>query len=271
MKHPVNMPLGRMGVETFEDTAQLCVASIPVGRLLNPLTGIPTLATTAVLVDHVAGVINHRRRHRANEWTVSSELSLEFTPDAAALIAAAPDVPVLATGRPFGTNNASALAVCELTVRDELVATASVRSFYIIAPDGSATEWPPGPTAAELPESLAERMAIRVPANGAASKVLFQTPDPVLDNGMSIVHGGVSAAALELVASAALNDGRADTPLNTASLRVNYLAPYRAGPQSHYVATAVRVGRSSGIAEAQAIGDDGVVALIARLTAYRAQ
>jgi hypothetical protein len=35
------------------------------------------------------------------------------------------------------------------------------------------------------------------------------------------------------------------------------------------VGTALRVGRSSGIADAQAIGEDGKVAITARLTAYR--
>jgi uncharacterized protein (TIGR00369 family) len=268
MKHPLNSPLGRMGVETLEDSPQRCMASIPVGRMLNPLTGIPTLATTAMLVDQVGGLLNHRR-HGPDEWAMSSELSLQLTPDAAALIAAAPDVPVLATGRAFGTKNASALGLCELTVGDQVVATGSVRSFYITAPDDSPTEWAIGPTDAEPPESLAERMAIRVAENGGASKILIQTRDPAVNNTMSIVHGGLAATALELVASAAVNHGRADMPLNTASLQVNYLRPFRAGPKSRYVGTALRVGRGSGVSEAQAIGDDGVVALIARLTAYR--
>jgi uncharacterized protein (TIGR00369 family) len=271
MKHPLNSPLGRMGVETLEDSPQRCAASIPVGRLLNPLTGIPTLATTAMLVDQVGGLLNHRR-HGPDEWAVSSALSLELTPDAAALIAAAPDVPVLATGRPFGTKNASAQGLCELTVGDEVVATGSVRSFYITAPGDPDTEWAAavGPTDGEPPESLAERMAIRVAESDGAS-VLVQTPHPAVNNSMSIVHGGLAATALELVASAAVNKGRADMPLNTASLRVNYLRPFRAGPKSRYVGTALRVGRGSGVGEAQAIGDDGVVALIARLTAYRAR
>jgi uncharacterized protein (TIGR00369 family) len=268
MKHPLNSPQGVMGVETFEASAQRCVATIQVGRLLNPLTGIPTLATMAMLVDQVGGLLNHRR-HGPDELAVSSELSLELTPDAAALVAAAPDVLVLATSRPFGAKSASALGVCELTLGDEVVAIGSVRSYYITVPDSSDTDWGVGPIG-EPPESLAERMAIRVAENGgASSKVLIQTRDPAVDNGMSAVHGGLAAAALELVASAAINDGRADMPLNTASLQVKYLRPFRAGPQSRYVGTALRIGRNSGVGEAQAIGDDGVVALVARLTAYR--
>lgn len=268
MKHPLDSPLGRMGVETFEDSALRCVASIPVARLLNPLNGMPTLATTAMLVDHAGGLLNHRRRG-PSEWTVSSELSLELTPNAATLIAAVPDVPVFATARPFGAKGASALGVCELTVGTEVVATASVRSFYISGVESSLTDWPDGPTEGERPESLAEQMAVRVAEDAGASKVLVQSDDPVLNSSMSSVHGGVSAAALELVASAALNDGRTETPLNTASLRVNYLRPLRSGPASAYVGTVLRGGRGSGVSQAEAIGDDGAVALVARLTAYR--
>jgi hypothetical protein len=59
--------------------------------------------------------------------------------------------------------------------------------------------------------------------------------------------------------------------LNTASLRVNFLRQFCTfpdGPESRYVGTPLRVGRSSGAAEAQAVGGDAVVAIIARLTAY---
>ncbi len=41
------------------------------------------------------------------------------------------------------------------------------------------------------------------------------------------------------------------------------------GADAHYMARPLHVGRSSGVAEAQAVGHDGRVALVARLTAYR--
>ncbi len=75
----------------------------------------------------------------------------------------------------------------------------------------------------------------------------------------------MSAKALELVGSAAVNSGRA---LNTAALRVNFLSPFRIGPESRYEGTALRVGRGSGLAEARALGDGAQAAIIARLTAY---
>jgi uncharacterized protein (TIGR00369 family) len=259
-------PLGRLGVQTFEDGAQRCSASIPVARLANPLTGIPTLATMAMIVDHVGGLLNHRRCG-PDEYTVSSELSLELTPDAAALIDATPDTPVLTTSRPVGTKNASALAACELTLAGHPVGIASVRSFYIKAPGDAATGWAAEPADEHRPDSLADQMSVQV-AEGGGSSVLVQMPDPAINNAMGIVHGGISATALELVASAALNDSRSGRPLTTSTLRVNYLRPFRSGADARYVGTPLRTGRRTGVSDAHAIGADGVVAIVARLTAY---
>ncbi|AGB26402.1 hypothetical protein Mycsm_06249 [Mycobacterium sp. JS623] len=165
MSHPLSTPLGRFGIVTAEEGPQRCVASIPAGAMANPLTGQPTVAAVAMLVDHVGGLINHHRR-------------------------------------------------------------------------------------------------------GGATKVLVADSDPVLNNSLGIVHGGVSAMALELVGSAAVNDGRGDQPLLTASLRVNFLRQFYSGPESRYEATALQVGRSSGVAEALAVDASGKPAIIARITAY---
>ncbi len=103
----------------------------------------------------------------------------------------------------------------------------------------------------------------------AVGHVLSQRVDPNLNNELDIVHGGVAAAGLEFAASAAINAGRAAAPLQTASLRVNFMRPFIAGANTRYEGTALRVGRNSAIGDAQAVGDDGKVALIARVTAYR--
>jgi uncharacterized protein (TIGR00369 family) len=266
MSHPLNTPLGRFGIVTSHDGPDGCVASIPAGAMINPLTGAPTIATLAMLVDHVGGIVNHHRR-RPDEWTLTSELSLEVHPDAADVIAAAPDVPVAATARPFGAKTDVALALCEFTHCETTLATATVRSFYIGTP-GQLAAFPDGPTGPLPPGTLSDRMAVRVAESGGAARVLMQLPDPVLNNSLGIVHGGVSAMALELVAAAAVNAGREDRPMRTASLRVNFIRPFRSGPESRYVGTALRVGRRSGIGDAQAIGPDGELAIIARLTAY---
>jgi uncharacterized protein (TIGR00369 family) len=270
MSHPLNTPLGRFGIVTSEEGPQRCIASIPAGAMTNPLTGMPTVAPLAMLVDHIGGLVNHHRRG-PGEWTLSSELSLELAPDAATLIAAAPEVPVIGTGRPCGRKGPNALGLCEFTHRDSVVATATVRSFYIRAP-GDLAKWPEGPTGPLPPGSLADRMAVRVAESGGAAKVLVQDPDPVLNNSLRIVHGGISAMALELVGSAAVNENRDDRQLNTASLRVNFLRQFCTspdGPESRYEGTALRVGRSSGVAEARAVDANGKPAIIARVTAYR--
>lgn len=267
MSHPLNTPLGRFGIVTSEDGPHGCVASIPAGAMVNPLNGEATIAPLAMLVDHVGGLVNHRRRHDG-EWTVSSELSLEVDPDALEVIAAAPEMPVVGHARPFGRKSDVALGLCELTHHGVALATATVRSFYIHVP-GDLPPFPDGVTGPLPPGSLADRMAVRVAESGGGSRVLQQLADPVLDNSLGIVHGGVSAMALELVGSAAVDAGPGERSLRTASLKVNYLRQFRSGPESHYVGTALRVGRSSGIAESHAVGPDGQVAIMARVTAYR--
>ncbi len=267
MSYPLCTPLGRFGVVTLEEGPHRCVASIPAGGVVNPLTGAPTIAPLAMLVDHVGGLVNHHRRD-ADEWTVTSELSVELRPEAVEIIAAAPDVPVLATGRPFGPKDEVALGLCEFTHRDDLLATATVRSFFITAP-GRVMPFPDGPTGPPPALPLAERMAVTVAEAGGAAQVLLQHKDPVLNNSLGIVHGGVSAMALEMVGAAAINSGREHAPLRTASLRVNFMREFYSGAESRYVGTALRVGRRTGIAEAQAVGAGGSPAIIARVTAYR--
>ena len=262
MLHLPNTPLGRFGMETLVDSPDPFVGTIPMSGLVNPLTGAPTLAPLAVLVDFVAGLVNHYRR-APDEWTVSSELSLELTPNALEIVAQDPDVPVVGSARPFGPRGSTSLGVCELTHGDAVLGVGTVRSVHISIPG----EFPPEPEQSigdGRPTQLAEIMALRV-GDGA----LFQSPNPMLNNSMGIVHGGIAAAGLELAASAALNAGRADDPLNTASLRVNYLRSFRSGRESRYTAEVFRAGRRSGVADAHAIGTDGEVALVARVTAYR--
>jgi uncharacterized protein (TIGR00369 family) len=110
---------------------------------------------------------------------------------------------------------------------------------------------------------------VQVGSGEDGSKVLNQNADPDLNNDIGIVHGGMASAGLELAASAALNPDPSADLLQTGSLRVNFQRPFLACTTSRYVGTPLRVGRSTGIADAVAIGDDGKVALTARVTAYR--
>ena len=265
--YPLNTALGRFGIANLVDSPDPFVSSMPAAGLVNPMTGLPTAGPLAVLVDHAAGLVNHYRR-AGDEWTVSSELSLELTPGASTVIADKPDVPVVATARPVGTRGSSAFGVCELAIGDDVIGIGSVRSVYVAHPGEFPQDWPDARIDGPRPTDLAEIMALRI-GDGNGSPVLYQERNPVLNNNLAIVHGGVAAAGLELAASAALNADRAEQPLSTASLRVNFLRQFFSGDQSRYVGTALRVGRRSGVAEAQAVGTDGDVALVGRVTAYR--
>jgi uncharacterized protein (TIGR00369 family) len=266
MRHPLNTPIGRFGIDTFEEGADGCVATMPIDDLVNPITGAPSLGALAVLVDHVGGLVNHARRGD-DEWTVSSELVFEAAPNAADLIAAGGATPVWGCGRPLGPKTNTGVAACEFKLGDEVLGTGTVRSFYIESPR-TFTESPARAADMTVRTGLAAMMNLGAAVSDGETVVLPQHSDGVLNNTIGVVHGGVAAAGLELVASAAVNAGRTD-PLVTASLRVNFLRQFIAGDESRYMGTPLRVGRRSGVADARAVGDDGKVAIMARLTAYR--
>lgn len=267
MPYPIDTPLGRFGIDTLEQGSERCVATVPAAGLTNPITGAPTVAALALLVDHLGGLINHCRRG-PQQWTVSSELSLELVPDAVDIIAAEPG-PVTGVSRPLGSRAGDALGLCELRCGAETIATATVRSFYIAVP-ADLREWPVATSDASRPgPGLAELMAVQAAETGGAATVLLQGADPALNNAVGVVHGGISSMGLELAASADVNRDSVDAPYRTASIRVNFLRPFHGGTKARYVAERRHLGRSSGVAEAQAVGDDGKVAMLARLTAYR--
>jgi uncharacterized protein (TIGR00369 family) len=254
----------RFGIEYLESRPSdaIAVFAMPMERFRNPFTGAPTLGPLAILVDAAAGVVNHYRR-RPGQWTVSSELSMDLSLDGIGDL----DGLVTASAHALGPLGATSLGICTLTYDGTVIGGGTVRSFFI-----AADEVLPKKRQETLQRSsvttFADLMAAEVRGDGS-DWVLSQRVDANLNNDIDIVHGGVAAAGLELVASAAMNDGRQDDSLQTASLRVNFLRPFFAGADTRYVGTALRVGRGSGVADAQAIGDDGKVALTARVTAYR--
>lgn len=261
--------LTRFGITTLDEnfTEFTVVASMPVGRLVNPFTGMPTVGPLAILVDDVGGRANFYRRG-SGQWTVSSELTVELSPDGIDSLQAAPDEPVVASSRPLGPHGATLLAICTLSHRGSTIGGGTVRTVAIAGgPDGPIQRGPD--TLVRTPQtSLANLMSAEPLSEQSGTYQLAQRPDSIINNLIGIVHGGVSSAGLELVASAAINHGQAE-PLRTASIRVNFLRPFFAGAQSRYEGTALRVGRNSAIGDAQAVGDDGKVSILARVTGYR--
>ncbi len=254
----------RFGIEYVEShpSKATAVLSMPMHRFRNPYTGAPTVGPLAILVDAAAGIVNHYRR-RYDHWTLSSELSMDLSPDVGEL-----DGPVLASAHALGPVGATSLGICTLTYRGIVIGTGTVRSFFVpagdvVPPDRPETLRRSGET------TLSDLMAVSVAADAADCVVLSQRVDENLNNAVDIVHGGVAAAGLELAASAAINQNRSDGPLQTGSLRVNFLRPFFAGDESRYEGTRLRLGRRTAVGDAQAFGGDGTVAITARVTAYR--
>lgn len=254
----------RFGLEFVEScpAEATAVMSMPMERFRNPFTGAPTVGPLAILVDAAAGIVNHYR-HGPGQWTVSSELSMDLSLDGVGEL----DGPVLATAHAFGPLGTTSLGICTLSYRGTVIGGGTVRSFFIESDDVDIKQRPET-LRRTADTTLAELMAVQV-RDDQADAVLVQLIDANLNNDIDIVHGGVAACGLELAASAAVNRGRTDQLLNTASLRVNFLRPFFAGAESRYVGTPSRVGRGSAVGDAQAIGDDGKVALTGRMTAYR--
>jgi uncharacterized protein (TIGR00369 family) len=270
VQHDIETPASiqiRFGIEFLAASLAdaTVVMSMPMSGLRNPFTGAPTVGPLAILVDAAAGMVNHYRR-RADLWTVSSELSLDVSPNG---VEAIDDVAarVVASARAVGSVGTTPLSICTLTCGDTVIGTGTVRSVFIPA-DGVTAKQQPQTVLGEAP-TLADLMAVQIQTDQDGSTVLNQHADPDLNNDIGIVHGGMAAAGLELAASAAINSDRSAGLLQTASLRVNFVRPFMAGSTSRYVGTPLRVGRTTGIADAQAIADDGKVALTARVTAYR--
>jgi len=261
--------LSRFAITTIErDLAQFTVVgAMPIGGTCNPFTGLPTVAGLAVLVDDVAGRVNYDRCGRG-QWTVSSELVVEMSPGAIDSILSQPDEPVVASARPLGPGGATLLSVCTLSHCGTIIGGGTVRTMPLAGgPDGPLRRGD-DPLERTPTTSLAELMAVDPMPVADGTYRLHQRPDPMINNLIGIVHGGVSSAGLELVAAAAINHEQAE-PFRTASIRINFLRPFFAGAQSVYEGTALRIGRTSAIADARAVGDDGKTSVIARVTGYR--
>lgn len=265
--------LRRFGITTLEQNMDdfVVAAQMPNAGLRSPFTGEPSVAALAVLVDDVGGRVNYYRRG-IGQWTVSSELSMEMSPGAVESLMRTPEEPVIASARPLGPAGATWLSVCTLSHCGRVIGGGTVRTVPLTGGPEEPLRRGDDPLVRTPQTPLADLMgAETLPADGG-TYLLRQHPDPMVNNLLGIVHGGVSSAGLELVGAAAVNHEQR-TPLRTASLRVNFLRPFiagsHAGAQSVYEATALRIGRTSAIADAAAIGPDGRPAVIARITGYR--
>jgi len=175
------------------------------------------------------------------------------------------ETPVIARSWPVGRRNRIALSACEFTINDEVIGNGSARNMYTTTASvdirGHAGEVAPG-----LERDFASMMSVGVDER-AGSATLIQRVDPILNNAMGVVNGGVAAAGAEMAASAAIN--AKNDVAQTMALRVNFLRPFLSKDGGHYRGAAVRNGRGVAVAEGRAVNGDGSVAVTALITAYR--
>ncbi|EUA51528.1 hypothetical protein I552_2469 [Mycobacterium xenopi 3993] len=159
------------------------------------------------------------------------------------------------------------MSFCTLTCGDVVIGGATVRSYFIPT-DDVTLDGPADGLVRTAQTPLAELMAVTIKPTSDGTRVLSQGVDPILNNAIGVINGGVASAGLELAASAAMNS-RGGPTMRTASVRVNFLRPFYASEHSRYEAAPLRIGRGTAVADAVALGDAGKVAVAARVTAYR--
>src|SRR5207302_1619078 len=95
--------MNRFGIEILDidPVENTSVMSMPIAGMRNPFIGDYTVGPLAILVDSASGMVNHLRRDEA-EWSVSSELVLEVSPDGGADAAIDAEHPVVAHARLLG-------------------------------------------------------------------------------------------------------------------------------------------------------------------------
>jgi len=225
------------------------VTSMASGPWLNGPAGIPPGGVLGVLADDVLGLAIARGRG-AGWWTVSAEISLDLVRP----------VPVdgsriEATGRhvhsgPYG-------GISSGTVRDasgRLVAMCRQHGRWVNIETAGPVALPevPGEAAAQegatarwaAPASLEAVLGARAqPTEGGALLDLPVTEN--VTNPLGNLHGGITLAACDLAAQAALH--AAGGPTQTATIHVNYPRPMPLGSTPRFEARLLHCGRTLGI------------------------
>lgn len=103
------------------------------------------------------------------------------------------------------------------------IGSRTLRSFFVEA-EARDSGW--SADTLDLPVQLSTRMRLTTSTQRVA---------PCLNNETDIVRGDFAPTGLEFSASAAIDDGCADVPLQNASLRPNSMRPFIAGQHSLWV------------------------------------
>ncbi|HEX3956732.1 MAG TPA: PaaI family thioesterase [Trebonia sp.] len=269
-------PERSLGITRSKIVGDDVVASMASGPWLNGPAGSPPGGVLGVLIDDVLGFAIARHRG-PGQWSVSAEISLDLTgpvpADGSRIEARARHV----HSGPHGgissgtVHDASGtlIALCRqhgrwvTTVpRDPMTppepGTEAAASAAAQAPAAAGTSAPWRP-----PASLAALLRARVqPTEGGAALDLEVTPD--LTNPLGNLHGGITFAACDLAAQAALR--AAGGPTQTASIHVTYPRPMPLGAAPRFEARVLHRGRSLGIVRVTATVDGVKPCSIATIT-----
>jgi acyl-coenzyme A thioesterase PaaI-like protein len=236
------------------------------GGSMNPLTGEPTTAQLALIVDDIGSRVNFDPARDHSPFTTESTLVVTAAAVDASSGANPPSVRTV--GRPVGGHDTDSLAACTVSASGAVIASAFVRTIHTRTAPAMAVALGLASDQGVRPASLAEMLAVAEGPSERRDPVLIQHDDPTILDPTGHVYGGVAATALELVAHGAIDRASAAVRFRTGSLRVNHLRPLVPGRHCRYVGDALHISNSVAIADARAVGDDGEVAAVARLTAY---
>ena len=217
-----------------------------------------TLGGLGVLADTVLGHANHVVVPPGREWSVTTELSLE-------LVGEMPTdgEELVAVGHVVGADGSSALARGEIRAAGRTVAVGSERGRYVAdGPPAEAFASGAVEHGVQLPEradvaSLGELFG----AAGPMTEQMSLTVSPRVTNPQGNLHGGISLALVDLVASAAVPGERV-----TTSIHMTYLRPLRGGAGAiSLIAVPVHRGRSLALVDVQGRGEDGKLIFAGRV------
>ena len=253
------------------------VSAMPSGpHLLGP-AGLPPGGAAGVLIDDILGFAIMLRRP-ANLWSVSAEISLD-------LFRTLPSdgSPIIARGRHVHTGPHAGFATGTVADADgRLLATCRQHGRWVTTiPDGPQAApaqpgparsrpeadrpqagWPPAAAATAAPD-LATLLGARVRLTEGGAQLELDVTQAVV-NPLGNLHGGVTFAACDLVAQAAI--GAAGGPVQTASIHVAYPRPIAAGTTPRFDARVVHRGRVLGVVEVRVTVDGVRPCAIATIT-----
>lgn len=256
------------------------VGSMATGPWLTGPAGHPVAGAVGVLIDNVLGLAIIRRRPPGH-WSVSAEISLD-------LVAPVPADGGRLTSRGQLVHAGAHGGVASGTVTDaagQVIALCGQHSRWVAnLPEDPRTRAAvsrpqdlealdlgaldpgtrdPAAAAGRATGSLAALLGARVQATeGGAELDLTVTAD--LANPLGNLHGGITFAACDLVAQAALV--AAGGPTQTASIHVAYPRPIPLGATPRFQARLRHRGRGLGIVAVTVTTDDDKPRVIATVT-----